>query len=229
MHIVLSGASSGIGRELALLLDQPDNKLSLCGRSEDKLQQTTAALKNVNCFARAFCVSHFDDIRSFCVDAEHRFGPADILINCAGLNNGRAAGHELEHHYLDWMMRINCYAPIEFMRAVVPQMQTRQRGSIVNVLSTTALYANPGIAGYSASKAALDAYSKVMRKELRKDNIKMLSLYPGGVDTDFRDAERPQYLQAKDVAEAVLSMLKSSDNAHIHELIIRPQCEENFS
>ncbi|WP_370980373.1 SDR family oxidoreductase [Agaribacterium sp. ZY112] len=231
MHILLSGASSGIGRELAVLLAKQGHSLSVCGRNPSKLEHSLTLLKPLSqaLFSRAFCLSDFEAISQFCLDAKEQHGPVDVLINCAGLNNGRAAGHQLEHETFDWMMRINCYAPIEFMRALIPDMQTRQSGTVINVLSTTAQFANSGIAGYSASKAALDSYTKVMRKELRKDGIKMLSVYPGGVDSDFREADRPQYLQAIDVAQAIVPMLNCNVNAHIHELTIRPSCEENFS
>jgi len=67
-----------------------------------------------------------------------------------------------------------------------------------------------------------------MRKELRTDNIKVLSIYPGGVDTEFREAKRPNYLSAEDVADAIVNMLSTSDKANIHELVIRPSSEENY-
>ena len=67
-----------------------------------------------------------------------------------------------------------------------------------------------------------------MRKELAAEHIKLLSVYPGGVDTDFREASRPEYLTAKDVAEAIMAMLNTGPSAHIHELVIRPESERNF-
>ena len=228
MHIVLTGASSGIGRELAILLDQQKHSLSLCGRSAEKLSQTLAQLTQPH-FFDTFCVSDEQVIVDFCHQAQQQNGPVDVLINCAGLNNGRAPGHQLEASRFAWMMQINCYAPITFMQQLIPNMQARNRGCIINILSTTALFANPGIAGYSASKAALDSYTKVMRKELRADGIKLLSVYPGGVDSDFREAERPQYLQPLDVAQAIVTLLQTNANTHIHELVIRPSCEDNFS
>lgn len=173
-------------------------------------------------------MSNYVSIEDFAKRAEDCFGAVDVLINCAGLNSARAPAHLLEQNDFDWMLTINCHAPITLMQAVIPTMQQRKQGIIINVLSTTCLFANPGIAGYSASKAALDAYTKVMRKELRADGIKVLSVYPGGVNTNFRAADRPEYLEAKEVAHAIHNLLAAGANTHIHELILRPGCEENF-
>lgn len=234
MHILLTGASSGIGRELAQRLAKDEHAISLCGRSEEKLQTTLNLLpKNTSTFSQAFCISQPNHRNHFFTEAVNHFGPVNILINCAGLNNTRAQGHELTQTDLEWMMAVNFYAPVDMMKLCTPAMIEQKTGTIINILSTTCLFSNTHIAGYTASKAALDAYSKVMRKELRPHNINMLSVYPGGVDTDFRTADRPQYLSAASVAQAIHSLLNSqldsSANTHIHELVLRPTCEENFA
>ncbi|MCU4674475.1 SDR family oxidoreductase [Catenovulum sp. 2E275] len=228
-HILITGASSGIGRELAIIASHAGFKLSLCGRNQDKLNTTLSALKaDSQVFSDSFCVTDLNACKQFVQQSEAKFGTVDILINCAGLNSARGQGDEIDLADLDWMMKINCYAPIAFMQAVLPKMKAQQQGSILNVLSTVCLYANPGISAYTASKTAIDAYTKVMRKELKASHIKVLSIYPGGVDTEFRAAQRPQYLTAYAVAKACFQMLDSDQNTHIHELVLRPEVENNF-
>ncbi|NQY37611.1 MAG: SDR family oxidoreductase [Alteromonadaceae bacterium] len=227
-HIVINGASSGIGAALAKLLAEQDYKLSLSGRSEDKLSAVIHSLPASSLVhAESFCVSDHKRIEQFCQQASNKLN-VDGLINCVGINQSREQAVGVSKQTMDWHMQINCYAPIEFINQLAPLMRSRKAGVIVNVLSTVCLFANSGIAVYSASKAALDSYTKVMRKELRSDNIKVLSIYPGGVDTDFRQAQRPNYLSAADVAEAIANMLSTSDKAHVHELVIRPASEENY-
>lgn len=227
-HVLINGASSGIGAALSQLLAKQGYKLSLCGRSESKLLTVTNTLPaNSLVHVDNFCVSDHSRIEQFCQQSSAKL-TVDILINCVGINQSRESAVAIAKYTLDWHMQINCYAPIEFINQLVPAMQLRQSGVLLNVLSTVCLFSNPGLAVYSASKAALDSYTKVMRKELRSDNIKVLSIYPGGVDTDFRGAQRPNYLSAQDVAEAIVTMLSTSDKAHIHELVIRPKSEENF-
>jgi NADP-dependent 3-hydroxy acid dehydrogenase YdfG len=228
-HIVITGASSGIGQALAQLVAKESFSVSLCGRSEEKLKQTVAALPDNAVYSESFCLTDAKHTTDFIKHASQKYGDIDIWVNCAGLNNIRKTGIETELSELDWLMEVNCYGPIRCMQAVVPLMQSRKCGTVINILSTVCHFSNPGIAAYTASKAALDAYTKVMRKELRKDNIKMLSVYPGGVDTPFREAERPEYLRADDVAKAVFNLLQTAQYTHVHELIIRPQSEENFS
>ncbi|MFS1703831.1 SDR family oxidoreductase [Alteromonas sp. AMM-1] len=228
-HLLLTGASSGIGRELAVLAAEQGYRLSLCGRSADKLNSTLALLNTTdNVHSQAFCVTDESARTVFFHNAIAANGAVDVLINCAGLNNVRLKADVTPIEQLDWLMKVNCYAPIECIKAVLPGMKQQGCGTIINVLSTVCLFSNPGIAAYTASKAALDAYTKVMRKELAEQHIKMLSVYPGGVDTDFREASRPEYLSAKDVADAIMTMLSSTANAHIHELVIRPEAERNY-
>lgn len=229
MHIVITGASSGIGKALAMLLTGDKYLLSLCGRSDEKLMQTVRDLPSDSLYSESFCLTNVQQTSGFFKRAIERHGSVDVLVNCAGLNNIRKTGLDTELSELDWLMEVNCYAPIRCMQAVASCMQSLKQGVIINILSTACLFSNPGIAAYTASKAALDAYTKVMRKELRGDNIKMLSVYPGGVDTDFREAQRPEYLHAEDVAKAVFNLLQAEELVHIHELVIRPQFEENFT
>lgn len=228
-HLLLTGASSGIGRELAVLAAEQGYRLSLCGRSADKLNSTLALLNTTDkVYSQAFCVTDESARTAFFHNAIAANGAVDVLINCAGLNNVRLKADATPIEQLDWLMKVNCYAPIECIKAVLPGMKQQGCGTIINVLSTVCLFSNPGIAAYTASKAALDAYTKVMRKELAEQHIKMLSVYPGGVDTDFREASRPEYLSAKDVADAIMAMLNTTANAHIHELVIRPEAERNY-
>lgn len=229
-HIILSGASSGIGRALAVRLSQQGYHLSLCGRDPQKLTDTLQLLAG-GCavFSRHFDATNRTDVAHFCSDATTHFGPADIVINCAGANTSRTAAATPDWQQLEQMMQLNFYAPVQFTELLLPAMVQRQQGCIINVLSTVCQFANPGIAAYTASKSALDAYSKVLRKELHGSGVKVLSVYPGGTDTDFRSTNKPQYLQPDDVASAISNMLQSGHNAHIHELIIRPAIENNFS
>ena len=228
-HAFITGASSGIGRELAILLSQNNYRLSITGRNIAKLNETSNLIRNrAQVFAEAVNLSDSLAREKLLKGVVEQNGFVDLLINCAGVNNHRGPGSDVPLDALAALMEINFYAPVALMQGVIPQMRERQSGVIVNILSTTCLFSNPSIAAYTASKAALDAYAKVMRKELRSEGIKMLSAYPGGVNTDFREADRPEYLSARAVATAIFNMLEADANTHIHELVIRPECETNF-
>ncbi|OKY25205.1 SDR family oxidoreductase [Thalassotalea sp. PP2-459] len=228
-HLLITGASSGIGRALAILAENHHCKLSLCGRNENKLTQTLKELKrSSNTVADSFCITENSSFKRFLSKANAKHGDVDVLVNCAGLNNIRKQAQDINTEELALIMDVNFYAPVQCINSVLPQMLSRERGTIVNVLSTVCLFSNPGIAAYTASKAALDSYTKVMRKEIKHQGVKMLSIYPGGVDTYFRDNSRPDYLSAEEVAKAIFQQINTDNNTHIHELVIRPHCEENF-
>jgi short-subunit dehydrogenase len=229
-HILITGASSGVGRELAIKLFSLGFRLSLCGRSVDKMAKTLFEMPNDNqIYSESFCLSDKKKIKDFVSNAKINFGDIDILINCAGLNSSRAPAIKPDWQTLSWMMKINFFAPLRFIELVLPNMLSNRKGVVLNVLSTTCLYSNSGTSQYSASKSALDSYSKVLRKELHGLGIKVLSLYPGGINTDFREQNRAEYLSAEDVADAILNMLFTKSNVHIHEMVIRPESENNFS
>ncbi|MDR6981815.1 short-subunit dehydrogenase [Rheinheimera pacifica] len=231
-HILITGASSGIGRALAIKLAAAGYRLSLCGRSSDKLAQTQALLgADTAVFARAFCLNGPDadrQITEFCAAAQAENGAVDMLINCAGANTARHSADQPHWQELQQMMQLNFYAPVNFIAQLVPQMRIRGSGVVLNVLSTVCLFANANLASYSASKTALDSYSKVLRKELHNSGVKVLSLYPGGVNTAFRANANPDYLSADEVADAAISMLLTTPKVHLHELVVRPQSEQNF-
>jgi NAD(P)-dependent dehydrogenase (short-subunit alcohol dehydrogenase family) len=230
--IVVTGATSGIGRQLALRLSSEGATLALCGRSEEKMSGLLEELRKGSSestpFSRAFCLSSEEEIVRFVADAESRLGPVEVLINCAGLNSARAEVAEMSTADLDWMLAINLRAPLIFMRECFRGMRARRAGHIVNVLSTVCLFSNEGIGAYTASKAGLDALTKVFRKEARTAGVKVTSIYPGGVNTGFRAQSRPDYLSPESVAEAIVSVLKLGDETAVHDLVFRPMTESNF-
>ena len=228
-HVLLTGASSGVGRELAITLSNLGFTLSLCGKASSKIQTTLSQLKpNTPVYSDCFCLSDKDALNQFVTESKKANGEIDILINCAGLNSSRTLAHQPQWQECTQMMDINYFAPVRLVELVLPSMLTKKNGIVLNVLSTTCLYANAGIAQYTASKSALDMYTKVLRKELHASGIKVLSVYPGGINTEFRSESRPNYLNPEDVSQAIVSMLQTTGNVHVHELVIRPECESNF-
>lgn len=229
--VLLTGATAGIGRALALKLAEAEYTLALCGRSKEKMESLKSDLGRTasRSFLRRFEMTDFDALDAFCRDSIETIGLPDIVINNAGANNSRAGVHELASEDLEFMLKLNCVAPARILNHILPAMYERGSGMIVNILSTTCKFSNPGISGYTASKTAFDGYTGVLRKEAAEYGVKVLSIYPGGVDTDFREASRPLYLSPEAAAEAIFSAIRmSGNNGTVHELVIRPDSEKNF-
>jgi short-subunit dehydrogenase len=236
-HLLLTGASGGIGRALALHLAKAGYRLSLHGRDATKLAETCAQVLALAPATQpaaqlvhqaAFDLTDAAALIAFCQQAEAAC-PVDGLINCAGANLSRAPAQNPDWPALEQMLALNFRAPLLLQECLLPGMLARGHGTILQVLSTCVSFANPGVAAYSASKSALESYSKVLRRELQDSGVRVLHLIPGGVDTGFRPQARPEYLTPDDVATAALAMLQAPQSAHWHELVLRPQVERNWA
>lgn len=227
---LITGASSGLGRALALGAAEGGARLALCGRSEEKLAALAAelGLGEGRLLSRAFDVTDSAAVASFVAAAEARFGALDVLVNCAGANSARGPVAGIAEADLDSMMRLNCYAPLAFMRAAYPAMAARGRGLVLNVLSTCCLFSNEGTGAYTASKAALDALTKVFRKEARAAGLRVSAVYPGGINTPFRAKAREDYLDPAKAAEAILALAAMDESVAPDEFVLRPLVETNF-
>ncbi|WP_242156260.1 SDR family oxidoreductase [Aestuariivivens sediminis] len=229
-NIIVTGATSGIGKSLTLKLLDFGANVAFCGRSEDKMAQL---LKEINgkanpYFYKVFDISMEQDIVRFVEQAAERLGEPDILVNCAGLNSAKDLVSDIKTSDLEWMLTINLVAPFIFMREVFKNMAPAKPGVFINVLSTVCNFSNEGIGAYTASKAGYDALCKVFRKEVRAYGKRVCSIYPGGVDSPFREASRPDYLKPEIVADTIIHMMPCDWNSSVDELTIRPMVEKNY-
>lgn len=228
-RILITGATSGIGKSLTLKLIKIGAKVAFCGRSKTKLDEL---LKEIlgdqnNYYSESFDITIERDIKKFVKNAIENLGGVDILINCAGANTAKSFVKDIETSDLEYMLKLNAIGPFIFMREVYDNMVNNDTGIIINVLSTVCNFSNEGIGAYTASKASLDALVKVFRKEAR-DYIRVCSIYPGGVNTSFRDMAKSEYLKAEEVADSIILMMLFEGNASVDELVIRPMIEKNY-
>jgi len=107
-------------------------------------------------------------------------------------------------------------------------LQLINLGAKVNILSTCCLFSNEGLGSYTASKGALDSLTKVLRKEARKDNIRVCSVYPGGINTSFRPQAREEYLSADIAAETIINSINIDERVALDEIVLRPFIETNY-
>ncbi len=126
------------------------------------------------------------------------------------------------------MMNVNFKSPLILMQEVGKRMKELNSGTIVNILSTVCLFSNETAAAYSASKAALDSVTKIFNKEMREHNVRVVSVYPGGTNTNFRAIDRPDYMPPDEVAEIILANLKFAKTAALDSIVFRPMVEKNF-
>ena len=225
--VIITGATDGIGKALAILLSSEYN-LALCGRSEDKMNQLKQELGNAHVYAECFDITDGAMRHAFCQRVMQEFGAVDVLVNCAGANTKKDKIVDINLDDLRYMFELNCVSALGMIQEVYPLMAQRQQGLFVNVLSSCCLFSNPTTGSYSATKDAMEGISKILTKEARADNIGVCNVYPGGVDTNFRAVPNPNYLRPETIAKMIRNCIEIGDGC-VHDLVIRPFIENNMA
>jgi NAD(P)-dependent dehydrogenase (short-subunit alcohol dehydrogenase family) len=178
---LVTGASRGIGAATACALDRAGARVALVGRSRDGLEATAATLEH----DPAVVISDLRHASAPAELAEHALtvlGTVDVLVNNAA-TAARLPTVETDAELIDDMLAVNVRAPLLLIAALVPSMQERGGGSIINLSSVSGLVGTPRRAAYAASKGALDAATRSLAIELGPSGIRVNSVAPGVVDT----------------------------------------------
>jgi short-subunit dehydrogenase len=184
--VVVTGASSGMGRSLAKKFSERGAKLVLAARNEEKLNLIAKEL-NKDSRENLVCVtdvSSKEQVEKMIDQTIDRFKRIDILINCAGFGMyGRIAKADLEQ--IRYNFEVNFFAVVYAIQKAYPLMVKQGGGYIVNISSTAGFRAWPDNGYYCASKHALNAITDSLMLEARSEGVKILSVMPGTINTDF--------------------------------------------
>ena len=182
--IVITGASSGIGRDAALAFSQFGSKTVLVSRKEEKLNYVKDEIQSKGGEALVIKadISSFDDTLKIARDTILKWGRVDILIACAGKYVQDITG-ELDIQSYQDSMALNFFGTLNVIKSLLPGMKQQGRGHIVIINSLDAKKGIIGDAPYVSAKAALDGFGDVLRQEMKPFNINVTSVYPGRVDT----------------------------------------------
>lgn len=225
--IIITGASRGIGRAIAVTLARVGAKVVLAARSEKPLKELAAEIeeKGGQAIAVPTDVSHIPDLGKLVKKTIDEFGKITVLINNAGVGIYGPA-EECTTEEWDAIMKINARAPFLLCRDCVPLMRRNGGGFIINIASVVGVkgYRNQSL--YSASKHALMGFSKVLAQEVQEDNIRVHTLCFGGVETDMVQQARPDLdpkdlMKPDEIARAILFLLTFRGNAVIDNLQLR--------
>jgi 3-oxoacyl-[acyl-carrier protein] reductase len=226
---LVTGASRGIGRSVALRLAQLGAHLLLVARDPRALAGVQAEVKQAVANRATAAEALPCDLTSASgiqaltsrVDSA---GGCDILINAAGIGKIGAPLNEMPLEDFDAVFATNVRAPFLLMRAVIPHMIARGGGEIVNISSLAGQGPLANGAAYAASKWALNGLSYSAAEELRTLNIRVSVIAPGSVNTEFGRGgkDRAKMLQPEDVAAAVAMLVTQPPHAFISEVRMRP-------
>jgi short-subunit dehydrogenase len=228
---IVTGASRGIGLALAEALGQEGFGLTVTARKPQTLEQAAEGLR-----AQGFEVAHVaanmadeDAIRDVVKLHREHFGRLDVLVNNAGVGIG-APATEHQTRFVDMQLGVNVRAIIVFYRECIELLRVagaeHRNALVVNMASIAGKSPAPWLSVYSATKAAVIAYTQAMNKELNGDGIKSVALCPGFVDTDMSDFVKgtvpaEEMLRTEDIAEALRFLLRVSPTCVIPEIVFQ--------
>jgi short-subunit dehydrogenase len=228
---IVTGASRGIGLALAEALGEEGYGLTLTARKPETIEQTAHALRERGFEVEYLAANMADEeaIREVVRLHRDRFGRLDVLINNAGVGIGAAAGeHQTKH--VDLQLGVNLRAIVLFYRECLDLLREagheHRNALVINLASIAGKSPQAWLSVYSATKAAVLAYTQAMNKELNGDGIKSTAFAPGFVDTDMTDFAKQnvpaeEMLKTSDIAEALRFLLRLSPAAVIPEVIFQ--------
>jgi NAD(P)-dependent dehydrogenase (short-subunit alcohol dehydrogenase family) len=226
---LVTGAGRGIGRALSLALAGAGARVTAVARTKAELDSLVAEIERGGGQATA----HAADLtrREACDEAVARavqaHGGLQVLVNNAGVGDFAPVAETSDEAW-ETIFSTNLTAPFRLTRAALPHL-ARQGGEIFMISSLAGTNATANLAAYSASKAALDHFSRCLMLEVRHQGIKVTIVAPGSVDTSFggdrslrKGPETSWMLQPEDVAQGVLDLLRTRPEAHLSRLEMRP-------
>ncbi len=220
--VLVTGASSGIGAALALMLAERGAAVGIVARREERLAQVLATCKAAQPESRMW-VADLGDVdlaETVARESLEGFGQVDALVNNAGVPMRRHTT-QLDYETLEWVMRVNFLAPARMTLALLPGMIERGRGMIVNVSSVAGRLGNANEAAYSASKFALCGWSEATAVDLWDTGVKVRLVNPGPIDTEIWDLpgnDDPLYrgpkISAREMAAGIVGAMESDRFEH---------------
>jgi NAD(P)-dependent dehydrogenase (short-subunit alcohol dehydrogenase family) len=218
--VVITGASSGLGASLAGALAKEGAKLVVSSNDENELKKVAVEIG-----AEPFVadVTAEDQIKALTDYAVQKFGKIDLWINNAGIWTPHRPVEEQDSETVHKMMEVNFFGTFYGSKSALVQMKKQGSGTIINIISVSALEGRPNSSGYSATKFAVDGFTKSLRLEAAPSNIKVLSLFPAGMKTHLFDENSPEnyetYMELSEVTNRILENLKKE--TPVEEQVIR--------
>jgi NADP-dependent 3-hydroxy acid dehydrogenase YdfG len=229
--VIVTGGTRGIGHAIAERLLAEGARVALCGTTQQSVDNALRTLGPADrIFSMPADVSHIEDVRRFITAAHARFGRIDVLINNAGAGVFRSVA-DLSPEEWQRMIGLNLTGAYYCCHEILPIFRQCRSGDIINISSLAGKNAFAGGAAYNASKFGLNGFSEAMMLDHRNEGIRVSTIMPGSVDTEFgakqppAEMERPKStwkIAPEDIAEIVVMLLKMPRRTTISQIEVRP-------
>jgi 3-oxoacyl-[acyl-carrier protein] reductase len=228
MKAVITGATKGIGKAIALAMARQGFNLGLTARSEIDLAGLEKEIKEINPYttiiSKASNVADKNELRAFAAIVSEKWTSIDALVLNAGLFTPGLIADESEEAF-EQMISTNIVSAYHLTRAFVKGMIAQKKGHIFIICSSASTHPKLGAGSYSVTKYALKGFADNLREELKEHHIKVTSIMPGSTFTSSWDGTtipQEQFIQSEDIANAVVSAYNMSKSAMVEEIYINP-------
>lgn len=223
-RILVTGASSGIGKEIVTLLDQLEAETILVARREENLKEIVTGLENKKSCYYVADLSQLDELEGLIEQIVAERGPLDGFVHSAGITSSRPF-RTIKPDILDQVMKINFYSFVELCRCLTARKRFSETGcNIVGISSTSSIQGNSSKTAYCASKAAMDAAVRCMAKELANKHIRVNTVAPAFIKTDIYESFLEKGEDSKDaeltMARQYLGLGQPSDVANLTAFLL---------
>lgn len=218
---LVTGASRGIGRSIAVKLSNEFEKMYLHGRNESELNNTIKLIdSDTEIVPLKYDFSNTEDMYRLIdsIDSEN----LNLLVNNAGVGMAKPF-EELTLDEWNLLFKINVTAPFLLAKKLICKIP--EGGSVVNILSTASKQVFTDWSAYCMTKFALDGFMKTVREEVRERGVRVINIYPGAVDTDIwnnipGEWDRSTMMKPDDIADAVLFAVNQPDNTLVEDITL---------
>ena len=221
--IVITGASQGFGKVLAKAFKQENAQVVISSHDKENLERTAQELSVEHFLAD---VTSFDNVKKLGEYVVEKYGKIDFWINNAGIQIAPSFMEDIDIKKLHNLFEINFFGYFYGCQIALSQMKKQKSGVIININSTAGLDGKPEISAYASSKFAIKGLTESIRREVKDLDIKILGVFPGGMQTDIYKEKYPDdlkdYMEVDTVVEKVISNLKS-DSPEMDFVIKRPE------
>lgn len=228
MNVLITGATKGIGKAIALNMAANGYHLALCARNGNELAQLKEEIIHqypaVNVFIKSTNCAVKEEVYAFADEALVQYKQIDVLVNNVGVFNLGFLLDE-EDNTLENDMKINVYSAYYLYKKLAPIMKERKTGFIFNMCSVASTTSIINAGSYCVTKAALLSLNNIMRDEMMSHHVKVTAILPGSTLTNSWEGTSvspDEFIKPEDVALAIDQIMKMSFGANVDQIVIKP-------
>lgn len=223
---IVTGASDGLGREVALKLGEQGVNLALIARNIRKLEEVKKRIKGVKVEIYSCDIKNLSEIKLTVKKISEDFKGIDVLLNIAGIWQKKMPVEEIEEQIISDVIATNLTGLINLTRLVIPFLKKQSNAGIINISSMTGVKFPPGQSVYAATKWGVRGFTEVIREDLRGTSVKVSGIYQAGVKTNmffktgekFSESVYEKFMEPKDLANIIIFMLSQPPHIWMEEV-----------